>query len=106
MCPYRAAESQGVPVTQDESFPDSLSGYQAPYSPASITAVHCMCYQLLSRCPIGHTQTIGIPIDSRPVSFFGWKDWGDTTRFTKAVGETGTTHAEYLREAAFLSATH
>lgn len=25
MCPYRAAESQGVPVTHNESFPDSLS---------------------------------------------------------------------------------
>lgn len=33
MCPYRAAESQGVPVTHIESSPDSLSGCWAPYPP-------------------------------------------------------------------------
>lgn len=38
MCPYRAAESQGVPVTHCGSLADSLSACWALHAPVSVTA--------------------------------------------------------------------
>lgn len=78
MCPYRAAESQGVPVTQIERFPDSLSSSQAPYPPSKR---HSCEVVLLSAAT--HRHTTGLSVDSRPIYLCAVQDWGESLKVTR-----------------------